>query len=276
MVRYLNGDDASPTEGNVEFDLLVRPLLPQGGGSAAVIVNLEPQDDCDPGYPLLARASYYCARLLSSQKGVEFLHSDYGDLKKVYSVWVLTSPPGRLRGVAQRTRVVWDCLAGDPQTDVEADLGVFEHACALVVGLTGTDPGDYTGIIGLLDALLAKDMDPRDRARIITDGYGIPGADIGREAGTMGSIGTQIALKALREGVEEGLAKGEARGIAKGEARGIAKGEARGLVKAALSLMAKLPVDCEQAMDLLGVPDCERQRYREMIEGDLQGGHEED
>ena len=178
--------------------------------------------------------------------------------------------------MAQRTRVVWDCLAGDPQTDVEADLGVFEHACALMVGLTGTDPGDYTGIIGLLDALLAKDMDPRDRARIITDGYGIPGADIGREAGTMGSIGTQIALKALREGVEEGLAKG----IAKGEARGIAKGEARGrmdaLVRSAKSLMAKLPVDCEQAMDLLGVPECERPRYREMIEGDLQGGREED
>ena len=40
----------------------------------------------------MARSAFYCARILSQQKGTEFLNSDYGGLKKVYSIWILTSP----------------------------------------------------------------------------------------------------------------------------------------------------------------------------------------
>ena len=37
-------------------------------------------------YELINRMIYYICRMVSSQKGTEFIHSDYDNLKKVYSI----------------------------------------------------------------------------------------------------------------------------------------------------------------------------------------------
>ena len=39
------------------------------------------------------RALFYCARMVSEQKDTEFRHDDYGDLKKVYSIWLFMESP---------------------------------------------------------------------------------------------------------------------------------------------------------------------------------------
>lgn len=45
-------------------------------------INLEAQADAEPGYSVLKRGIFYCGRMLSAQKGVEFERSEYDDLKK--------------------------------------------------------------------------------------------------------------------------------------------------------------------------------------------------
>lgn len=42
-----------------------------------LILLVEAQNALRPGYPLIKRAIYYCSRMISSQYGVEFSHSQY-------------------------------------------------------------------------------------------------------------------------------------------------------------------------------------------------------
>ena len=55
-----------------------------------LIINLESQAKDNPGYPLIKRALYYSSRLVAKQKNAElgFANSKYGEIKKVYSIWI--------------------------------------------------------------------------------------------------------------------------------------------------------------------------------------------
>ena len=71
----------------------------------------------------------------------------------------------------------------------------------------------------------------------------------------MGSLGTQIALRALREGLEKGVAEG------------VSKGETSSLLKSITSLTKTLGLSREQAMDALEVPKEERPHYNSLLDG---------
>ncbi len=56
-----------------------------------VLINLGAQRPSDParlGYHLENRIIFYLVRMISAQKQTEFFHSDYDNLKKVYSIWI--------------------------------------------------------------------------------------------------------------------------------------------------------------------------------------------
>lgn len=56
-----------------------------------IIINIEAQKSTDHnalGYHLENRIVFYLARLISSQKETQFHHSEYDDIKKVYSIWI--------------------------------------------------------------------------------------------------------------------------------------------------------------------------------------------
>lgn len=55
-----------------------------------LIINVEAQTAFNPGYPLTKRAIYYCSRMISAQHGPIFTNSEYGKIRKVYSIWVCT------------------------------------------------------------------------------------------------------------------------------------------------------------------------------------------
>ena len=60
-------------------------------------VNIEIQKDETPGYPLICRAIYYLARLISRQKGTAFVKDHYEKLHKVYSIWICTDTAKKRR-----------------------------------------------------------------------------------------------------------------------------------------------------------------------------------
>ena len=253
--------------------------MPWLNESAAVLVNVEPQGNWNPAYPLMARAAYYCARLLSSQKGSTFAKSDYGGLQKVYSIWVLTNPPQDLRGVVLRTCLKWEDLSvagtkteeeqgagtmgANVAENLERLLGSANYADIVVIGLRGYDNGEYGDVVALLDALLSQNMSARERVHIIRDGYGISDAGIQREADTMGdSVGLEIAREAWNKGITEGRAKGMAEGMAEGRAKGRAEGRAEGITQAlsesVRALIGTLGLTRDQAMDALEIPQDKR------------------
>lgn len=58
-----------------------------------MIINVEAQKKFNPGYSLVTRGIFYCARLLSAQMGNVISAKEYDKLQKVYSIWICLEAP---------------------------------------------------------------------------------------------------------------------------------------------------------------------------------------
>lgn len=91
-IKGITTEDNSINEGVIRFDILFEAKLPNSNERIGLLINVEIQNKYNPGYPLMKRAIYYAARMISSQKDRYFTNSHYEDLKKVYSIWICTNP----------------------------------------------------------------------------------------------------------------------------------------------------------------------------------------
>ncbi len=64
-VTGLSMEDNVPNEGMVTYDVRLYLLIPSGE-RIKIIVNIELQKNFHPGYDLVIRALFYCARMLSA------------------------------------------------------------------------------------------------------------------------------------------------------------------------------------------------------------------
>lgn len=87
-IEGLNTEDIDAVEGEITYDIRFAAFVPKDKGRSKILVDVEAQKDFYPGYPVISRGIYYGARMLSSQNGIEFDVPDYGDIKKVYSIWI--------------------------------------------------------------------------------------------------------------------------------------------------------------------------------------------
>lgn len=81
-----NTEDNSLKEQTIYYDIRLNARTPGEKRSIQLIINIEAQLDTAPGYPIEKRAIYYCCRLISGQYGTVFSHSEYGKIRKVYSI----------------------------------------------------------------------------------------------------------------------------------------------------------------------------------------------
>lgn len=75
VISGMNTEDTDRSEGKIYFDVLF--YLLEETGLSKVIINVEAQRKEDAGYPIINRGIYYGCRNISSQKGREFVHSNY-------------------------------------------------------------------------------------------------------------------------------------------------------------------------------------------------------
>lgn len=85
-VAGLNTEDSEINEGMIRFDIIFYVRMKDG--LAQMIINIEIQKDQPKDYKLLNRSIYYACRMVSSQKGRDFVKSNYDDLKRVFSIWI--------------------------------------------------------------------------------------------------------------------------------------------------------------------------------------------
>ena len=111
-IHGISGEDATLTESKSLYDVRFMALTPDTGEQVRLIINVEAQDRNDPGYPLTKRAIYYCSRMISAQYGVEFTNSEYGKIKKVYSIWVCLNSSEERRNTITRYSLQEDNLFG--------------------------------------------------------------------------------------------------------------------------------------------------------------------
>ncbi len=85
-IRGMNTENHETGEGTIVYDVLFQVRMRDG--LSQMIINVEAQKDNPSSYPILNRAIFYDARLISSQKEREFSHSQYGRIKPTSSIWI--------------------------------------------------------------------------------------------------------------------------------------------------------------------------------------------
>ena len=236
-------------------DSLFRVRLPDSDGSVAVYVNVEGQNKFHLPYPLENRAESYVSELLYSQNGKEMHNHDYGNLKKVYSIWLLFNPPKKLMNTAIRYDRQPHLLFGEPQSELpKMDL---THVIMVYIGRYREDLPDA---LALVSALFSDSMDSDVRFRTLDSRFKITFDDKERRE--------VEEMVSLHDSFYEGYVS---YGIELGRVEGYSKGEINNASRSVASLTTKLNITLEQAIDLLDVPSDIKDEVRQKAEQILKG-----
>lgn len=201
VITGLNTENFEENEGLIRFDLIFYVKLP--AGLAKIIVNIESQKSEPTTYPILNRAIFYASRMISAQKNREFMHSNFDDLKRVYSIWICMDK--ELNSISH-FKLTQQQLEGNESW--KGDLNLFN---IIMIGLQSNNvmiESSYN-LNYLLNVLFTDSINKSDKLQILKQNYNIEDQNLEKEVNIMCNLG---------EGVYE---RGEAQGFERGEARGI-------------------------------------------------------
>ena len=168
-----NTENTEINEGLVRFDIVF--YVRMRDGLSQMIVNVEAQKDAPKAYHILNRAIFYVCRLVSSQKERDFVHTNYDDIKRVYSIWICMNMP---ENTMEHIRLARNRLVGEPNWEGKLDM-----VNIIMIGLSKALPerGEKYELHRLLAALLSKEMKPAEKLDLLEQEYAIPAGMAARE-----------------------------------------------------------------------------------------------
>ena len=221
-------------EGLARFDVLF--YAAKANESDDMIIDIEAQKELPTHYPIYKRACYYTGRMISSQEGREFLHSRYGNIKNVASIWILMNMNGN--GISKFHPLL------DEHLGIDVDLGYDkELASTIFIYISKEIPScKEDKLCRFLGVLLSPRLDYQEKMNIIENEY------------------PEVVDQNVREEMITMCNLGEER-----EAIGFAKGEASGNEKTMISVilqMNKMHLPLDQMMTISGKSE---QEIKEII-----------
>ena len=193
-----------------------------------LIINVEAQTAFNPGYPLTKRAIYYCSRMISAQHGPIFKKSEYGKIRKVYSIWVCTKPSDEFQNTLTRYSICPEQLIGNATEKSEN----YDLMSVVTICLGKPDSENYTGILKFLDVLLSSSRAATEKKKILEEEFGVAMSDeLEREVLIMCNLSQGVKAEGREEGRIEGRKEGRKEGRREGRKEGICIGEIGMLVQ---------------------------------------------
>ena len=170
-------EDAIPNEGKVTFDFRFHVILPDGNYTK-IIINVEAQKDSAPGYDIVTRAIFYCARLISSQLECEFTNKTedkqkYDGVKKVYSIWICMDSRAHTKDSIVEYHIVPNILF-DGQEKRVMKAHRYDLLSAVMINLGGNSMISENNLVNMLTTLLASDITKEEKKQKLHDDYHIP------------------------------------------------------------------------------------------------------
>ena len=196
----LNTENSELNEGMVRFDIIF--YVQMKDGLSQVIVNIEAQKTEPSAYDIINRAVFYVSRMISSQKGREFVNSNYNDIKRVYSIWVCMNMSQNCMNYIHFTQ---ESVVGTYQWKGDIDL-----ANIVLIGLAEDLPEkeEKYELHRLLGALLSAKLDVNTKLDIIGNEFDIPlESDIRKDVNDMCNLSQGIKEQAHAEGLAEAVIK---------------------------------------------------------------------
>lgn len=210
-------EDKSGAEGTVYYDIRFHAVAPVDGKMIQLIINLEAQNDFNPGYPLLKRAVYYCGRMISSQYGTVFVKLHYEKIQKVYSIWICTMPTKKWEYNISRYRFTEEHLIGRTQ----AERSHYDLITIVLVCLGSKSHKQLKGILRLLNMLLLDNMGSQEMQELLAKEFNVTMTPhLEKGVATMCNLSEGIERRGERRGEKRGEKRGRKLGEEVGEKRG--------------------------------------------------------
>ena len=235
-IHGISNESATDTEGKVTFDIRFYALTP-ADERVKLIINVEAQNDFYPGYPLIKRAIYYGCRQISAQYGSEFEKAEYGNIKKVYSLWICFDPPQNRRNTITMYQITEKQLVGE----VYEEVAYYDLMSVIMICLGTSKDERYTGLLKLLDVWMSG-LSIQDKGAVLKSEFH-----------------TDLPERLLEKEVK--MCNYSDFVWNKGEQSGIRKGKAEALV----NLMKNFKLNIEQALQGLSIPEAEWDEYRVLV-----------
>ena len=220
MIKGISNENLSVDEGNQYFDILFYATIPGSKDRIGLLINIEIQNDYYPGYSLVRRGIYYCCRLLSAQRGSIFSGDKYGQLKKVYSIWICTNAPDYRADTITRYKITEDCVKGNStEPPVEYDLMNI-----ILINFNSREKAE--GINDILKVLLSNELSGMERKEILANKY-----EMRMTREMEGSVNgmCNLSMGVWRAGIEQGFSQGMEQGIMQGITQGMEQGIMKGV-----------------------------------------------
>ena len=184
------------------FDVRFTVLAPGTGEEIKLIINLEVQNDFHPGYPLIKRGIYYCARLISSQYGTVFTKSNYGKIQKVYSIWVCVNPTQKMEYSITSYHMKEKNIVGS----VEVDRRHYDLFNVVMICLGNKKYTELNGLLRLLNMMMVDNyLTKQEKRHILTDEFDIEiTPELERGVDKMCNLSEGIERRGIEKGREEG------------------------------------------------------------------------
>lgn len=192
----LNTENAEINEGLVRFDIIF--YVRMKNGLSQIIVNIEAQKDEPTEYKILNRAIFYVSRLISSQKGRDFVNTNYDDIKQVFSIWICMNMDDNSLSHIHLTK---DELLKPCNWKGNLDL-----LNIVLIGITNEIPehDEKYEMHRLIGALLSSELKEQEKLDIIEHEYNIPISQEFREdVRIMCNLSTGIEERATERATEK-------------------------------------------------------------------------
>ena len=205
-------------EGTLFYDVRFDAIASKAEDSAEpekvirLIINVEAQTKFKPGYPLTKRAIYYCSRMISAQHGPIFTKSEYGKIRKVYSIWICTKPPKNFENTLTRYSIKPEQLIGEAQEETEN----YDLLSVVIICLGKPDTENHKGILKFMEVLLSSTRSGSEKKKIFKEEFGIAmSEELEREVLEVCNLSQGVRAEGREEGRIEGIEIGEIRMLVK-------------------------------------------------------------
>ena len=240
-IKGKHTESNSLNSGLVTFDIIFDAIAPGDGKPVKIIINIEPQKTTQKiRYKLMKRAVYYAARLISDQKETEFHGDDYNAIKKIYTIWVCMSTQNYRADSIQEYHLTEQVLHGKFHDDPKN----YDLISIVILNL-GNNQTSHR-LLNLLYLIFMDLKSSDEKETILHDEYDINLThDMKEELKKMGGL----MEPAIEVAVE----------------RNSAETKKQTVLENIRSMMKKLNMTAQQAMDILDVPSNKQKEYLALI-----------
>ena len=200
------------------YDVRFDAIAPKAEDSAEskeiirLIINVEAQTKFEAGIPIDEAGNILLQQNDLCTARPDFTKSEYGKIRKVYSIWICTKPPKNFENTLTRYSIKPEQLIGEAQEETEN----YDLLSVVIICLGKPDTENYKGILKFMEVLLSSTRSGSEKKKIFEEEFGIAmSEELEREVLEVCNLSQGVRAEGREEGRIEGIEIGEIRMLIK-------------------------------------------------------------